>query len=225
MNSDLVLLDIETQRDFFVPSGSCYRPSADNVRRNVYALINWAGENDQPVISTVLRVRNGKIGPLADVPHCLEETNGEQKLRKTILRPYVNLGMRNSTDLEMDLFDHYRQVIFEKRHTDIFTHTRAERLISELSCVNFALCGAGVAGGIVQAALGLRKRGFGVILATDAVLDLDSPSTRMAYKKMYAKGVLFAKTSKIIDPSPKMIASHFFHTTTRIGRYSGKKVG
>ncbi len=218
MNFDLVLLDIETQRDFFVPGGSCYRPSANNVRCNIYALFDWARANDQPVISTVLRIPGGRIGPLAEVPHCLEYGPGERKLHRTILRPYINLGLRNSTDLEADLFDRYRQVIFEKRHTNIFFHARAERLISELSRVSFVLCGAGVAGGVVQAALGLRNRGFGVILATDAVLDLGSPRAKMAYKQMYTKGVLFAKTRKIIAPPPRLVASPAFHATTWIGR-------
>ena len=218
MNFDLILLDIETQRDFFVPGGRCYRPSANSVRRNIYALFDWVKENDQPVISTVLRVPGGRIGPLAEVPHCLEYSPGEKKLHKTLLRPYINLGVRNSTDLEADLLDRYRQVIFEKRHTDIFAHARAERLITELSHVSLVLCGAGVAGGIAQAAIGLRNRGFGVILATDAVLDLGSPRAKMAYEQMYTKGVLFAKTRKIITPPPRLVASPAFHTGTQIGR-------
>ncbi|MBN1556195.1 MAG: isochorismatase family protein [Phycisphaerae bacterium] len=200
MNFDLILLDIEAQRDFFVSRGACYTSEAPQTRFNLYALFHWARQNDQPIMSTVLRVPPGRLGPLADVPHCIEGTSGEKKLAGTVVRPYLNLGLQNTTDLPDNLFEHYRQVIFEKRNTDIFLHARAERLLTELPEVSFILCGAGIAHGIVQAAVGLRMRGFGVVLATDAVLGLNDPQVEMAYSRMSAKGVLFLKTREIIKP-------------------------
>ncbi len=200
MKYDLILLDIEVQRDFFHPRGSCYTPEAEVVKKNLYALFDWAKRNDQPILSTVLRIPKGRQGPLSETPHCIESTPGEKKLAKTIVKPYLNLGLQNTTDLPDDLFDRYRQVIFEKRNTDIFLHARAERLLTELPQVSFILCGAGVAHGIVQAAVGLRMRGFGVVLATDAVLGLDDSRNGMAYSRMAAKGVLLLKTREIIKP-------------------------
>lgn len=203
MNFDLILLDIETQRDFFDPAGSCYTSQAESARKNVHRLFRWARQNQQPVISTVLRVPPGRIGPLAPVPHCIEDTYGEEKLPRTIIKPYRNLGIQNTTDLPEDLLDTYRQIIFEKRHPDIFTHQRAERLITEMSRVSFVVCGAGVADGIVNSVVGLRSRGFGVILAMDAVVDLGNPGADMAYRRMMAKGVVFTRTREITVPHPK----------------------
>jgi len=203
MEVDRILLDIDTQRDFFARDGSCYSPQAAEAVRHVYRLFRWARHGQVPVISTVLRVRPNQRGPLAPVPHCVDGTAGERKLRRTILTPHVDLGLRNSTDLPADLFRSYRQVIFEMRHTDIFEHAPTERLITELPLATFVICGAGVAGGIVQAAIGLRSRGFGVILAQDAVLDLGDPLADMARRRMDAKGVVFAPTSEIIAPKPR----------------------
>lgn len=205
MNYDLILLDIETQRDFFLPAGCCYTPPAADARKNIYRLFDWAKTNDQPVVSTVLRLPAGHLGPLADVPHCIEGTAGERKLSKTLLSNYCNLGIRNSTDLPPDLLNEHRQVIIEKRHTDIFSHARAERLITELQGQpGFILCGAGVHAGIVEAAVGLRSRGFPVILPTDAVVTLDDPRCDYAFQRMEAKGVLFVKTSDVTaQPKPK----------------------
>jgi nicotinamidase-related amidase len=200
MHTNLILLDIESQRDFFLPTGSCYTEAADRRRGNLYRLFDWARKTRRPVISTVLRVPPGQVGPLGEAPHCIEGTPGERKLHKTLLRPYVNLGLQNTTDLPEDLFRRYRQVIFEKRHTDIFAHARIERLITELPRCTFVLCGAGAAGGVVQAAVGLRNRGFSVVLATDAVLCLQHPQARMALRRMLAKGVLFVKTREIVRP-------------------------
>jgi len=195
-----ILLDIETQNDFFRPGGSCYSKKSRVAARNVRALFRWAKACRMPVISTVLRVRRSQIGPLAKVPHCLEGTEGEKKLTGTVLPRRINLGLRNTTDLPPDLLRDYQQVIIEKRSTDIFLHDRLERLVTELPPAVFVICGAGVAHGIVQAAVGLHERGFGVIVVEDAVLDLGDPLAEMAYRRMEAKGVVFAPTAEITTP-------------------------
>ena len=199
---DRVLVDIETQRDFFCPGGSCYSPRSLGVLKQIYRLFNWAREWEIPVLSTVLRVRRHERGPLAETPHCIEGTWGEGKLPRTALPERINLGIRLTTDLPYNILDHYRQVIIEKRDTDLFAHPRAERLITELPATTMVLCGAGVAKSISQAAIGLRARGFGVILAEDAVLDLDDRQAAMARMRMEAKGVVFAPTSEIVAPRP-----------------------
>ena len=202
-NRELILLDVETQRDFFVPGGACYTSSADDIRANVYSLIEWAKQAKCPVLSTVLRFGAHQVGPMADVPHCVEDTAGEKKLAKTVLRSHIDMGMRNTTDLPGDLLGSYQQVIFEKRDVDIFQHDRAERLLTELPETTFVICGAGISSGIVSAAIGLRARGFPVVLATDASLAIDLVRSPMAYRRMHAKGVLFVRTHDIIAPPQK----------------------
>ena len=193
-----ILLDIEVQRDLFLRGGSCYERSASKARRMVYSLFGWAKAQQVPVISTLLRVRRSERGPLSRVPHCVDGSDGERKLARTVLHDRINLGLRNTTDLPDDLLQRHRQVIFEKRHTDIFLHARAERLITQLDGGTFVVCGAGTAKGIVEAVVGLRTRGFAVIVASDAVLDLRDPLAEMAWKRMEAKGALLLSTPKII---------------------------
>ena len=65
------------------------------------------------------------------------------------------------TDLPPHALRQYRQILFEQRVTDPFTHSRFERLITELGPATFVLCGAGVAHGVFQAAVGLRAGGSG----------------------------------------------------------------
>ena len=137
---------------------------------------------------------------MAKVPHCIDGTDGEHKLSRTVLPRRINLGLRNTTDLPPHLLRDYQQIIFEKRNTDIFVHARIERLITELPPATFIICGAGVAKGIAEAAIGLRYRGFGVILAKDAALDLDDELAEMASRRMEAKGVIFAPTGEIVAP-------------------------
>lgn len=205
----LILLDIETQRDFFHPAGSCYSPQAAKVAANIYHLFRWVKQKHMPVISTLLRVRPGEWSELTGEPHCVEGTEGELKMGRTVLSGRINLGMLNTTDMPERIFSRYQQVIFEKRDTDIFAHVRAERLISELKSATFVICGAGISGGIMQAAIGLRNRGLGVIVAEDAVLGLNEPADDMAMLRMQAKGVIFASTRDIIAPKPKAVKKAF----------------
>ena len=201
MKHERILLDIEVQRDLFDRAGSFYTKPAAEVAGNIYRLFAWARKNRIPVVSTVLRVRPDRLGPLVDVPHCVDGSGGERKLLRTILPRRINFGLRNITDLPLDLFRRYQQAIFEKRYTDIFLHERAERLITELRSGTFILCGAGVAKGIVEAAVGLRFRGFGVVVASDAVLDLGDRHAAMARLRMEAKGVVFVPTDRIVAPA------------------------
>lgn len=196
---DKVLMDIEVQRDFFCLGGSCFKPEAAQAARNVRRLFAWARRREVPVMSTVLRVRRDRIGPMAPVEHLIEGTDGEKRLHGTILNRCIDFGLRNVTDLPEDLFETYQQVIFEKRFTDIFEHARAERLLTELRADTFVVCGAGSATGVVEAVVGLRARGFGVILASDAILDLDHPKAEMAWLRMIAKGAVPMSTKDIVS--------------------------
>lgn len=198
-----ILLDMETQRDFFAPGGSCYRKESSSVAQNIYRLVRWAFEDGIPIISTVLRVPVGRRGPLADTPHCVDGTEGEHKLVRTILPGHMNFGLRNTTDLPLHVLTKHPQLIFEKRHTDIFAHARIERMITEqVVRGTFVLCGAGLAQSLFQAAIGLRSRGFHVIAASDAILRIGHPWEDEALRRMEAKGVLFVPTDRILAVVP-----------------------
>ena len=203
MISDLVLLDIESQRDFFSPDGALHQPDSAVVYRQIARLFAWARANEIRVISTLLRLRPGQRGALSPKPYCVDNTEGEQKMPRTTLARKINLGLLNTTDLPDHIFQQYQQVIFEKRAPDIFAHARIERLITELPPCTFVLCGAGVSTGIYKAAVGLRSRGFPVILASDAALTIPPEWAHMAHLRMEAKGVVFATTDSIIAPVAK----------------------
>ena len=203
MVSELVLLDIESQRDFFSPGGALRQPNSAAVYRQISRLFKWARANEIRVISTLLRLRPGQHGPLSPKPYCVDNTKGEQKMLRTTLARRINMGLRNTTDLPDHILQQYQQVIFEKRDADIFAHARIERLITELPPCTFVLCGAGVSTGIVQAAIGLRSRGFPVILASDAALTVAPDRAHMAHLRMAAKGVAYATTESIIAPVAK----------------------
>ena len=202
MNAGRLVLDLETQRDFFHPEGSCYRPDSLAVAWRICRLFGWVRSKGITVVSTLLRLPHGELGPMGANPHCITDTEGERKLLPTVLDRRINFGLRNVAHLPNNVLDDYQQLIFEKRHTDIFHHARIERLITEIGPTQVIICGAGIGQGIVEAAIGLRARGFDVVIAKDAALDLEAPNQYMPVERMRAKGCLFHATEDIIAATP-----------------------
>ena len=200
MGYERILLDMEVQRDFFCRSGKFYSKTNGQVIKHVKELLKWAKGQSVPVVSTLLRVYRNSSGP-DHLPYCIEGTEGELRVPRTTLPNYIAFGTRRTTDLPESILDNYQQVLFEKRELNILSNLRIERLLTQLSGnATFILCGAGLAGGIAKAAITLRSRKFGVILATDAVADLGDPGADMAMRRMAAKGVVFCSTATIIKP-------------------------
>ena len=199
MNGPMILLDIQMQKDLFQPGGALYGRPNSLAAGNVYRLFQWAKATAAPVVSAVLLVRPGRRGPFGRPQHCVEGSGGEAKLARTLLPSRANLGLAHTADLPRDLFNQVQQVIFETRDPNVFRHQKFERLITELPTeYTVIICGAAVALGVKQAAIGLLARRFRVVVAEDAVLDLGLPRTRMAWLQIMTKGARLLTTSQII---------------------------
>ena len=150
---------------------------------------------------------SGRLGPDVHRAALHRRHRGEQKLPGTILPSRINYGLRNITDLPDDPFAEHQQLIFEKRDTDILQHARVERLITEMDPGVFIVCGAGVGQGIVEAVVGLRARGFEVVVANDAILDLYAPGQYLPLERMAAKGAIFVPTDHVVAPHVQLLES------------------
>jgi len=195
-----ILLDLHTQKDLFCPGGALYHPDADLAKARIYRLFRWARRAKAPVLSVKLLARWGHHGPFSLEPHCLDGSGGEEKLARTLLGRRIDLGLAHTADLPPDLLREYQQVIFETWDEDVFHHQKLERLITELvGPRTFIVCGASIAAGIKQAVLGLRSRGHEVIIASDAVLDLNDPEAEMAWLRIVAKGAQLMTVAQIAE--------------------------
>jgi len=224
MGYERILLDMEVQKDFFCRSGRFYSKANLQVLKHVKELLKWAKLQRIPVISTLLRASRTPPGR-GHLTYCIEGTEGELRVPRTVLPNHIAFGTRRTTDLPECILDHYRQVIFEKQNLNIMSNLRVERLLTQLNGnATFILCGAGLAGGIVQAAITLRSRKFGVILAEDAAADLGDPGAEMARRRMVAKGVIFCPTATIVAP-PKGMATGSWQVAVGKDKSRGKSKG
>ncbi len=193
-----VLIDVNTQQDFFLAGGKACIRNHRRVLAHIRRVIAWARIKNIPIISTcyVYPSNNG------DANHyCVDGTDGQKKIHYTLLQNRVTFAADGSTDLPRDMLRQYRQIIFHKRCIDPFDEPRIDRLLSEVRAGEFILIGACAEDAIKATALGLLQRGKKVAVVVDAVGTHDKKDAQMALRKMQAKGAKLIETKALAGTS------------------------
>jgi len=190
-----VLVDINTQRDFFLAEGTVCIRNHRRVLAHVRRMMAWARVRNISIISTCEVYPD--TGHNGDPRYCVDGTPGQLKLGYTLMRNRASFPADGSTDLPRDMLRRYQQVILHKRCMDPFDEPRIDRLLSEVCAAEFILMGACAEGAVKAAALGLLQRDKKVTVVIDAVGYHDSRDAKMAFRKMEAKGAKLLETRRI----------------------------
>jgi nicotinamidase-related amidase len=188
-----VLIDIDTQRDFLLADGHACVWNHSEVLAHIRRMMAWARHENIPVISIVeVCPGNNHIGASS----CIDGTNGQKKVRYTLLWSRTSFPADDQNALPLDLLRAHRQVVLHKRCVDPFEEPRIERLLSEIRADEFILIGAGTEDAVEATALGLLHRGKNVSIVVDALGSHDRKEAKLALRKMKAKGarLVAAKT-------------------------------
>ena len=194
-----IIVDINTQRDFFLAGGNACIRNRRRVLACIRRMMAWARSRNVPVISTCEVYPNNNDDNA--VGYCIDGTDGQKKIRYTLLSNRVSFAADGSTDLPADLLRRYRQIILHKRCVDPFNEPRIERLLSEVRADEFILIGASAEGTVKATALGLLQRGKRVSVVVDAVGLRDKREAKLALRKMEAKGARLIKTKRFAGTS------------------------
>ena len=194
-----ILVDINTQRDFFLTEGSACTRNHRRVLGRIRRMIAWARYKHIPVISTceIYPNNNG----LSEIDYCLAGTDGQKKISYTLMNNKLNFAADDGTDLPRNVLRQYRQVILHKRCVDPFDEPRIDRLFSEVQAGEFVLIGAITEEAVKTTALGLLQRGKKVCIVTDAVGSRDKRLAKLAIRKMKAKGAKLIEAKKLAGKS------------------------
>lgn len=194
-----ILIDVNTQKDFLLAEGTACTRNHRRVLANIRRTMAWARRKHIPVISTceVYSNNNG----ISAVNYCLDGTEGQKKIRYTLLDNRIYFAADGSMDLPRDVLRQYQQVILHKRCVDPFEEPRIERLLTEIMSSEFILIGATAEAAVKAMALGLLHRGKKVTLITDAIGSHNKKDAMMAVRKMKAKGARLTETRKIAGTS------------------------
>ncbi len=196
-----VLVDINTQNDFLLASGKACIRNHRRVLAHIRRMIAWARIKDVPVISTCEVYPNNNNNDDGPVKYCLDGTDGQKKVRYTVLANRVSFAADGNTDLPRDMLKQYQQIILHKRCVDPFDEPRIDRLLSEVKAAEFILIGASAEGAVKAAALGLLQRGKNVTVVVDAVGSHNNKEAKMALRKMQAKGAKLIETKMLAGTS------------------------
>jgi len=159
----------------------------------------WARRRNIPVISIceVYPNHNGEN----EVEYHIDGTDGQKKIRYTLLSNRISFVADDSTDLPTDLLQRYRQIILYKRCPDPFDEPRIDRLLSEMRADEFILIGASTEGAVKATALGLLQRGKRVRVVVDASGLHNKKQAKLALRKMEAKGAKLVETKRLAGVS------------------------
>jgi nicotinamidase-related amidase len=198
-----VLIDINTQKDFLLAGGKCCIRNHRRILGHIRRVMAWARRRKVPVIS-IADVHSGNDNGDPDLfgaTCCIDGTEGQKKVRYTLLANRISFAADGNTDLPRDMLRRYKQVILHKRCLDPFDEPRIDRLLSEVQASEFILIGVSVEGDVEETALGLLQRGKRVSVVVDAVGSHNKRESRLALRKMEAKGARLIETKRLAGSS------------------------
>jgi len=194
-----IIVDIDTQKDFLLAEGKACIRNHRRVLAHIRRIMAWARSHHIPVISTaeVYPNNNGED----TVGYCIDGTDGQKKIRYTLLKDRISYAADGNTDLPRDMLRQYRQVILHKRCVDPFDEPRIDRLLSEVRATEFILVGTSLEGAVKMTALGLLQRGKKVTIVVDAVGSHNKKEAKLTLRKMETKGARLIETKKLAGTS------------------------
>jgi nicotinamidase-related amidase len=133
----------------------------------------------------------------------LDGTDGQKKIRYTLLSNRVSFPADDSDFVPVNLFQTHRQVILHKRCIDPFDEPKIERLLSEIQADEFILMGVGAEDAVKATVLGLLQRGKSVRVVVDALGSHSVREAKLALRKMKTKGAKLIATKSLTRISQK----------------------
>ena len=192
-----ILVDVDTQQDFFLADGKMCVRNHRRVLANIRRVMAWARREHTRVVSTALvHYPNDH-----HEPYCLLGTDGVRKLRYTLRSRHITFDANDNTDLPREDLSEFEQIILCKRTSDPFDAPRAERMLTASKANEFVVIGGPTETAVLTTVLGLLVRQKNVIVVYDAVGSLDKGAAEVALRKMQAKGARLMDTRSLFGAS------------------------
>lgn len=198
VNPNLILWEVDPQRDFLLPGGKLYVPGAEKLLPNIRRLTDAARQDRAFLVSHgCFHTPNDpefKIFP----PHCVKGTTGAEFVPEALTGSVVRVPNEVDAKIPHDLF-RYQQILLEKQTLDIFESGHAEDLLQRLSKdAEFIVFGVVTEFCVQLAAGGLLKRGRRVSLVSDAIETLKPEAGAKALADLQQKGARLITTAEAL---------------------------
>jgi nicotinamidase/pyrazinamidase len=195
----LVFLDVDTQKDFMLPSGRLYVPHAEQIIPNLAKLMLWARDHRIPIISSADTHAPDDPEFAQWPPHCVAGTPGQQRIAETLFPDAVVLENRPGAFRAPQ--DWVGQLIVEKPVYDFTANVNFEAVLASLDRPRFVVFGVATEYCVLADVLALRKRKLPVALVQDAVKPITEERGRKAMEEMVAAGARLVTTAEVCSPA------------------------
>lgn len=204
-----VLIDVDTQKDFLFARGNCCIRNHSGVLAHIRRIMAWVRSYHVPTISTCEVYPN----TYNNQHRCISGTEGQKKIKYTLLQNRSTFLVTDSTDIPIDLFHPtdlfhcYQQVILQKRCIDPFDERLIDKLLDRVQAKEFILIGVAAEKAVKATALGFLQRGKNVRVVVDAVGTHNKRDAKLAFRSMEVRGAKLIKTKDLVGTSHLVRAS------------------
>jgi len=128
----IFFLDVDTQRDFMLPSGALYVPAAERIIPKLRRLFEFAKKNDVFVLSTTDAHVHGDPEFDQFPPHCIQGSAGQRKIDETLLSRPLQIENAPVDRNLVEAVKKHCQIILQKQTLNVFDNPMTERLLRVL---------------------------------------------------------------------------------------------
>jgi nicotinamidase/pyrazinamidase len=195
---DLILWEVDTQRDFMLPGGKLYVPGAEKLLPKIEKLTDAARRGRCFLVSH--GCFHSPDDPEFKVfpPHCVKGTPGSEYVAQALTDKVVRVANEDG-GLPRNLLE-YKQILLEKQTLDIFESRHAAALVENLPHeAEFLVFGVVTEYCVRLAAKGLLQRGRHVTVIEDAVETLNPEEGQRTLKELRELGAKFTTTEKALQ--------------------------
>ena len=198
VSRDVILWEVDVQRDFVLPGGKLYVPGAEKLLPNIKRLTDVARQGKAFLVSHGdFHTPNDpefKIFP----PHCVKGTPGAELVPEAITEKVARVPNEPDAKIPEDLSP-YQQILLEKQTLSIFESRHADELVRKLGDrAEFLVFGVVTEYCVGFAVTGLIERGRRVAVVQDAIETLKKEEGEKAIAEFQRLGARMITTDQAL---------------------------
>jgi nicotinamidase/pyrazinamidase len=198
VSRDFILWEVDTQRDFMLPSGHLYVPGAEKLLPNIRRLTDLARQE------RVFLVSHGCFHVPDDPefkafpPHCVKGTAGAEFVPEALTTKILRVPNEATVQIPAELSP-YQQILLEKQTLNIFESLHADELVQRLGDkAEFIVFGVVTEYCVNFAAKGLLQRGRRVAVVSDAIETLNPEESGKTLADLKQIGASLTTTDAVL---------------------------
>ena len=197
IQSETVLWEVDTQRDFMLPGGALYVPGADRLIPNLAKLVNLARSDRAFLISSACQHTPDDVEFKVFAPHCVRGTPGAELIPEARTEKLFTIPNDSRFSVPSNLLA-YQQVLLEKQTLDVFRNSHAAAIVNLFpSDCEFVVFGVVTEYCVRCAASGLLDRGRRVAIVVDAIETLKKEVGKETISQLATRGARLVSTEEV----------------------------